>query len=127
MAKLRPLAEGQLEIMEIVWERGEVTVAEVWKTLAARRKVARNTVLTVLQRLVEHGWLLCRTDSHAHRYRAAVAREATLRTMAQRLVDVFFAGSTEGLLAALLNQRKVSSAEATRIRALIDRAERKQS
>jgi predicted transcriptional regulator len=125
-AKRRPLAEGQLEIMEIVWEGGEVTVADVWKALSARRPVARNTVQTMLQRLKEQGWLHSRTDSHAHRYRAAVPREAALRNMLQRLVDVVFAGSTAGLLAALLDRRQVSPEEAARIRALIDQAERKE-
>jgi BlaI family transcriptional regulator, penicillinase repressor len=126
-SKLLPLAEGQLEIMEIVWKGGEVTVGEVWKTLSARRRVARNTVQTTLQRLKEHGWLLSRTDSHAHRYRAAVPREATVRNMLRRLVDVVFAGSTEGLLAALLDRRTVSPEEAARIRKLIDKSERKKS
>src|SRR5947209_2590611 len=127
MAKsnLLPLAEGQLEIMEVVWERGEVTVADVWKALAERRGVARNTVQTTLQRLKEQGWLHSRTDSHAHRYRAAVPRETAVRGMVRRLVDVVFAGSAEGLLAALLDRRKVSPEEAARIRAMIDQAERR--
>jgi predicted transcriptional regulator len=128
MAKsaLPPLAEGQLEIMNFIWEHGEVTVGGVWKALSARRKVARNTVQTMLLRLKEKGWLHSRTDGHAHRYRAAVPREATLRRMAQRLVDMAFGGSTEGLLAALLGRRGVSPEEAERIRALIDQAEKKQ-
>jgi len=128
MAKsgLPPLAEGQLEIMNFVWDRGEVTVGDVWKALSARRKVARNTVQTMLARLKEKGWLHGRTEGHAHTYRAAVPRDATLRKMAQRLVDVAFGGSTEGLLAALLDRRGVSREEAERIRALIDQAEREQ-
>jgi BlaI family transcriptional regulator, penicillinase repressor len=124
--ELPPLSEAQLEIMNLVWERGEVTVAEVWKSLAGRRKVARNTVQTLLLRLKEKGWLHSRTDGHAHRFRAAVPREATVRTMARRLVDLAFGGSTEGLLAALLGQRGVSPEEAERIRALLDQAEKKQ-
>ena len=124
-SKLLPLAEGQLEIMEVVWEAGEVTVGEVWRTLSGRRRVARNTVQTMLQRLKEQGWLHSRTDSHAHRYRAAVPRAATVRTMLRRLVDVVFSGSTEGLMAALLDRRTVSPEEAARIRALIDQAERR--
>jgi BlaI family transcriptional regulator, penicillinase repressor len=123
---LPPLSEAQLEIMNLVWDRGEVTVAEVWKALAERRPLARNTVQTLLLRLKEKGWLHSATDGHAHRFRAAVPREATVRTMARRLVDLAFGGSTEGLLAALLDQRGVSSAEAERIRALIDQAEKKQ-
>lgn len=119
---LPPLSEAQIEIMNVVWERGEVTVADVWKALTARRKVARNTVLTMITRLEEKGWL-CRDDAgHAFRYRAAVPREATLGTMIRRLVDTAFGGSAEGLVMALLHDRGVSKEEAKRIRAMIDRA-----
>src|SRR5262245_11450226 len=90
---LPPLSEAQLEIMNVVWDRGEITVGEVWKALAQRRRVARNTVLTMILRLKDKGWLRCRTDSHAHRYRAAVPRQATLGTMVERLVETAFGGS----------------------------------
>jgi predicted transcriptional regulator len=120
---LPPLSEGQLELMNIVWDHGEVTVAEAWKAMAARRKVARNTVLTMLSRLEEKGWLRCDSADHAHRYRAAVPREATLGTMIRRLVDTAFGGSAEGLVLALLHGKGVSAEEARRIRELIDRAE----
>ncbi len=39
MPKLPPLSEAQIEIMNLVWDRGEVTVGEVWRALAARRKL----------------------------------------------------------------------------------------
>jgi predicted transcriptional regulator len=120
---LPPLSEAQLEIMNIVWDLGEVTVAEVWKLLSARRPLARNTVLTMLTRLEEKGWL-CRDEwGFAFRYRAAVEREVTLRTMIQRLVETAFGGSAEGLVLALLHGRGVSKEEARRIRKLIDEAE----
>src|SRR3954470_19023422 len=119
---LPPLSEAQLEIMNVVWDRGEVTVADVWKALTTRRKVARNTVLTMITRLEEKGWL-CRDDAgHAFRYRAAVPREATLGTMIRRLVDTAFGGSAEGLVMALLHGRGVSKEEAARIRAMIRNA-----
>ena len=120
-----PLSEGQIEIMNVVWDRGEVTVADVWKALCARRKVARNTVLTMITRLEEKGWL-CRDDGgHAFRYRAAAPRDATLRSVVRRLVDTAFGGSAEGMVMALLHGRTVSKEEAERIRAMIDRAERR--
>ena len=122
---LPPLSEAQLEIMNVVWQRGDVTVAEVWKALSAQRKVARNTVLTMLTRLEEKGWLKRDSLEHAHRYRAAVPRDATLGTMISRLVQTAFGGSAEGLLVALLHGRAVSKEEATRIRAMIDEAEKR--
>ena len=55
--ELPSLSPGQFEIMDVVWRQGDVTVAEVWKTLSAHRQIARNTVLTMLTRLEEKGWL----------------------------------------------------------------------
>jgi predicted transcriptional regulator len=120
-----PLSEAQLEIMNVVWDRGEVTVADVWKAVASRRKVSRNTVLTMLTRLEEKGWLNRDEEGHAFRYRATVPREVTLGTMIGRLLDTAFGGSVEGLVMALLDGRGVSREEARRIRAMISRAEGK--
>jgi BlaI family transcriptional regulator, penicillinase repressor len=122
---LPPLSEAQMDIMGVVWDRGEVTVADVWKAMAARRKVARSTVLTMITRLVEKGWLCCDEDGHAFRYRAAVPREATLGTVVRRLVDTAFGGSAEGLVMALLHDRGISKEEARRIKKMIDGAEDK--
>ncbi len=55
LSPLSALSEAQMEIMNVVWDRGEATVADVWKVLAARRAVARSTVLTMLTRLEEKG------------------------------------------------------------------------
>ena len=124
---LPPLSEAQMEIMNIVWNRGEATVADVWKALGSRRKLARSTVLTMLVRLQEKGWLTCDEEGHAFRYRASVPREATLGEMVRRLVDTAFGGSAEGLVMALLHDRGVSKEEAKRIKKMIDRAEEKTS
>ena len=121
-----PLSEAQLEIMKVVWDRGEVTVADVWKAVTSRRKVSRNTVLTLLTRLEEKGWLSRDEEGHAFRYRATVPRDVTLGTMIGRLVDTAFGGSAEGLVMALLHGRRVSREEARRIRTMISRAEGKE-
>jgi BlaI family transcriptional regulator, penicillinase repressor len=117
------LSEAQMEIMNAVWDRGEATVAEVWKALSARRSVARNTVLTTMERLRERGWLHCESGEHAFRYRAAAPREAVQGMMVRRLLDSAFAGSAEGLVMALLDGRGLSAGEAKRVRDLIRRAD----
>ena len=119
-----PLSERQIEIMNVVWERGEVSVAEVWEELSARREVARNTVQTLMTRLEEKGWLGHRPHGTAFRYYARRRQEATLRGMVERLVNTAFAGSADMLVMALLEGRGVSAAEARRIRNLIEQAER---
>lgn len=120
---LPPLSPAQLEIMNVVWDRPEVTVGEVLEILAARREIARNTVQTVMNRLEERGWLKRRKVANAYRYAAAVPRETTLQRMVSQLVDTAFEGSAEGLVMALLEGRGVSEDEAARIRALIEKSE----
>jgi BlaI family transcriptional regulator, penicillinase repressor len=124
---LPALSEAQIEIMNVVWDRGEVTVAEVWKALASRRTVARNTVLTMMERLQERGWLHCESGDRAFRYRAAVPREAVQGMMVRRLLDSAFNGSAEGLAMALLDGRGLTDDEAKRIRDLIGRAEQRRA
>ena len=120
---LPALSEAQMEIMNEVWDRGEATVAEVWKALSPRRRVARNTVLTMMMRLQERGWLLCESGEHAYRYRAAAPRAAVQGMMVRRLLDSAFKGSAEGLVMALLDGRGLSSDESKRIRDMIRRAD----
>jgi predicted transcriptional regulator len=119
------LSEAQLEIMNVVWDRGETTVAEVWSVLSTGRSVARNTVQTLMTRLEEKGWLRHRAEGQTFHYQAAHARQATLGRLVQRLVDTAFAGSRSGLMLALLEGRDITPEEADRIRALIDQAEKK--
>jgi predicted transcriptional regulator len=120
--RLPALSEAQLEIMHAVWEGGEVTVTDVWTALSRRRRVARNTVLTLMDRLEKKGWLTRRVAGPAHYYTAASPRAAALGGVVRRLVDAAFAGSAEGLVLALLEGRGVSDEEARRIRRLIDNA-----
>lgn len=118
-----PLSAAQLEIMEIVWDRGEVAVSEAWEALAARRPVARNTVLTTLMRLEGKGWLKHRTVGRTFFYSATRPRVATMGRMVRQMVDDTFGGSAEGLVMALLDDRGVTKKEADRIRAMLDDAE----
>jgi predicted transcriptional regulator len=110
-----------LEIMEIVWEHGEVTVADVWKTLAVRRSLTRNTVQTLMSRLAERGWLRHRADGKTFFFRAAHPREAAQQQLLQNLLHSAFGGAADGLVMALL-EKGISAEEARRIRALIDQA-----
>ncbi len=65
-------SDAQLEVLNIIWDRGEATVGEVWQAFSARRPVARNTVLTLVARLEEKGWLRRRTEGNVLRYSAVV-------------------------------------------------------
>jgi len=120
-----PLTDAQREIMEIVWERGEVTVSEVRDALANRRQLARNTVQTMIVRLEEKGWLKHRVKGRAFIYSANRPRNVSLGAKVAQMVDRMFAGSPEEMVTALIQYRGLSPDEAQRIRAMIDEADKK--
>ncbi len=124
MAKreLPPLSDAQLEIMNVIWDNGEVAVGDVWRTLAARRAL-RNTVATVITRLEEKGWLRHRTSGGNLVYSATRPRENVLPRLVHRLVDAAFQGSAEGLVLALLEGRRLSADEVERIKVMLENAE----
>lgn len=123
----RSLSPAQMEIMEILWQLGEVGVADVWKALNRRRPLARNTVQTTMVRLEEKGWLRCRIEGQTYLYSAAEPRQRVLTKVVSKLAETAFGGSASELIAALLQGRRVSSEEAQRIRDLINRAEERPS
>jgi predicted transcriptional regulator len=114
------LTPAQLEIMNLFWQHGELGVAQVRQMLSSRRAIARNTVQTMLKRLADKGWLHARAQGNAFYFRAARPRKSTLRGMLGQLLDSAFGGSASGLVMALMESRRISPAEARRIRELID-------
>ncbi|MEM6692419.1 MAG: BlaI/MecI/CopY family transcriptional regulator [Planctomycetota bacterium] len=118
-----PLTEAQREIMEVVWEREEVTVTQVRDELAKRREVARNTIQTMIVRLEERGWLKHREKGRTFWYSANRPRTASLGAKVAQMVDRLFSGSPENMVTALMEYRGLSPEEADRIRKMIDEAE----
>jgi predicted transcriptional regulator len=123
IAEPSPLSPAQREIMEIVWQHGEVTVSEVRDRLAQRRPLARNTVQTMMVRLEEKGWLKHRALGRTFVYSSNIPRNASLGARVAQMVDRFFQGSPEAMVTALLEHRGLSREEAQRIRAMIEQAE----
>ena len=107
-----PMSVAQREIMEIFWQRGEAGVGEVWRTLVKRRQVARNTILTLITRLADKGWLVPRREGNAFRYTPAFPKQRAQAEEIRRLVDTVFHGSAEGLVMTLLEGGGLSPEEA---------------
>ena len=80
---------GPLEsdIMDVVWDRGEVTVRDVHKALHRHRKIAYTTVMTTLGRLADKGLVRRTDDQPAHRYSALVSRDQYATSTVKSVVD----------------------------------------
>src|SRR5690606_18013495 len=112
------LYDRELEVMEVLWERGAATVAEV--RAALEDEMAYTTVLTVLRRLEEKGYVSHQEEGRAHRYFPLVERQAARESALERLTRRLFQGSPELLLTHLVSRKKLSEAELKRLRRLVD-------
>jgi predicted transcriptional regulator len=117
-----PLSPTQRRIMEIVWERGELSAFELREILSEQRELARETVRTLLRRMEQKGWLEHRVVGRTFFYSATVPREVGFGKHVLELVDELCGGSPERLMSALLEHRGLTEEEADRIQAMIDTA-----
>ncbi len=115
------LHEREMDLMEVLWERGSATAAEVRDALAD--DLAYNTVLTILKRMEDKGYVGHEEEGRAHRFRPLIEREQVRRSALHRLLDRAFAGSPELLLQHLVSGRRLSGEQIRRLHRLLDEQE----
>jgi BlaI family transcriptional regulator, penicillinase repressor len=100
---------GEMEVMRILWEHGELKPADIQKHFP--RPIKNAALRSYLTILVEKGHLARRSKGKAFYYRPKTRRESTFRTMLGELVNTFCGGSSEALLCHLLAKEQLSTDE----------------
>ncbi len=114
------LTDHELRLMAVLWNRGEATVADVVNTLPPP-PLAYSTVLTTLRTLERKGYIAHQEEGRAYVYHPLVARDDAAKSAMQHLLDRFFANSPGDLAVALLDGARLSNADATKIKRLLER------
>jgi BlaI family transcriptional regulator, penicillinase repressor len=110
--------ERELDIMNVLWEHGPATAAQVRERLTD--DLAYNSVLTMLRILEEKGHVAHHEEGRAHVYRTLVPREAASLSALRRLVTKLFRGDPELLLTQLAEDYSLDAETIRRMRALLD-------
>lgn len=123
--KITPTA-AELEILQLLWQHGPLTVRRVCDALNEDRKLGYTTVLKTMQIMHDKGMLGRELDGKRHIYHAKIAETDTQ----DRLLDVFlqrtFGGSTKRLVMRALGNYKTSSADLEDLKRLIDGLEQEE-
>jgi predicted transcriptional regulator len=117
------LADREAELMEVLWRHGPSTVAEVQRRLKAR--LAYTTVLTMLRKLEQKGYVDHVEEGRAHRYAARIAEGAARESALRALTRKLFQGSVELLLTHVVADRGLRDEQLKRLRTMIDERRRK--
>lgn len=120
MSKQFRLGDLQLRIMQVLWDRGSATVAEVLEQLGPQVDLAYTTVSTMLRKMEDRGLVTHESQGRKFVYQAAVAAGDVTKSMANDLVDRLFEGSVAGMVNHLLTTREVSQDELDELQKLIE-------
>jgi predicted transcriptional regulator len=123
MNSLKP-TDAELEILQVLWDRGASTVREVNDIMSQKREIGYTTSLKTMQIMHEKGLLTREKDGKGHVYAANVEREATQRALLDRFVEDTFGGSAMKLVMQALGGHKASAAEIDQIRDYLDAIEK---
>src|SRR5690242_16000176 len=111
--------------MDVLWDKGNATVAEVAEALPKQLDLAYNTVLTTMRILEVKGYVkhTKAKDGRAFIYRPVVSRDQASRSAVRHLLGRFFGNSAEALVLNLLEDEDLTERERRRIQRLLKEEE----
>lgn len=110
---LQQISESELTLMQIIWQNGNSALySQIMEQLEAQQNDwKKNTVLTLLSRLVEKGYLRTSKIGRRNEYAALVSQQAYQAAQTESFVHKIYGGSAKNLICALLQQEAISAEE----------------
>lgn len=122
---LPELGDAELEVLKALWDAGPGTVRQVLESLHGRgRKVAYTTVLTVLSRLEQKGYVASDKSGLAYIYRAKVSRQKVVGSRLKAMVEQLYDGAAAPLVLHLMESERFTPEEIEQLQSLIKRLDR---
>jgi BlaI family transcriptional regulator, penicillinase repressor len=117
-AIMAQFTKGELEVMRILWQHGEMKPAEIHQRFP--RKITNPSLRSYLAILLEKGHITRRRVGKAYYYRARTRRESTFRSMLRDLTRVCCDGSVQALLCQLIRSEKLSEEDLLDLKRIAD-------
>ena len=112
--------ESELEILQIIWDKGLATVREVHEELAKTKDVGYTTTLKLMQIMHDKGLVKRDESMRTHVYQAAVNKEKTQKHLLTKMIDTLFGGSSTQLVLQALGEHKATPEELEQIQSLLN-------
>ena len=112
------LFEGELKLMELLWEREGATAKELSVLAAEQIGWNKNTTYTVIKKLVAKGAI--RRGEPGFICRSLIGREDVGRDEAKAVLNSFFGGSVTAMFSSFMSEGSLSEEESEELRRIID-------
>ena len=100
--------ESELEILQVIWKKGQCTVRDVHEELSKNKDAGYTTTLKLMQIMHDKGMVERDTTSKTHLYKALVSREQAQQTALDKFISIVFKGSTSDLVMQARAQHRAS-------------------
>ena len=120
MTKQIKPTEGELEILQVLWQKGKATVREVHEKILESKDAGYTTTLKLMQIMFEKGLVTRDDSSKTHIYQANVSKEKTQTQFVGRMISSLFGGSSTQLVMQALGSQSPSKEELHEIQQLLD-------
>ena len=112
--------EGELEILQVLWQKKLCTVRNVHETLA-KKNAGYTTTLKLMQIMHEKGLVERDTTAKTHIYKALLNQEKTQQQLVNKMIDNVFDGSAARLVMQALGNKSASKEEIDLIKEYLDK------
>lgn len=112
--------ESEVEILQILWQKGSATVREVHEVLEKQKDVGYTTTLKLMQIMVEKGIVDRDTSKRIHIYKPLIPQSSVENNLINKLRQKIFRGSASRLVIGALSSEPVSEEELEEIREFLD-------
>lgn len=119
MRKKRLFSPAEWEVLQYITEHHPITAREVADYFAQTQGRARTTVLTLMERLREKGYLTRRKEGPVHRYAPSEPASDLLRGLVREFVQKALGGSVSPFMAYLAEDAELSPAELAELKRLV--------
>lgn len=110
---VQQVSDFELELMKIIWKNnGTALYAEITEALDKKGLPAtKNTIISLLSRLVSKGYLTTNKIGRRNKYTALVSASEYQEAQTTAFIDKIYEGNVSGLVATLIQKNMVSSEE----------------
>ena len=120
---LTPFGETEMEVLHHVWELGEATVKDVQERILKSRKVAYTTIMTIMRKLADKGYLRYEQQGAAYLYEAARPPGEVKHSLLTGILGKVFGGSPVELVESLVRYEDLSEEDRAEIKKMLDMME----
>jgi BlaI family penicillinase repressor len=112
--------ESELEILQVIWKKGQCSVRDVHEELAKNKDAGYTTTLKLMQIMHDKGLVERDTTAKSHLYKAVITREQAQQTALDKILATVFKGSTSDLVIQALGHHRASKDEIEAIKNYLD-------